>query len=162
MDSSTPGNSEISSCENSNPAPRGIAKYGRGAKAWISEDALRQKLERRSQPVKAVQPPGKEFVTQQVMHSKNENYSPSVNYITIDDIPFQVTDGGSKLLRRTGMLIPLRLDTRDAQILVETPASASPTPTEAIVSGVIFRRSKNGNLLRAGVTHQGFVFDKRY
>lgn len=42
---------------------------------------------------------------------------------------------------------------------IDTFVTAKATPEEAIVSGVLFKRSKNGNLVRAGVVQQGFVFD---
>jgi hypothetical protein len=100
---STPNQEQVehSSDENLSTQHRGVAKYGRGAKAWISEDALRRKLERRKQFVNSARTSGKDFTKEQVTPN-SETSSPSPGYITIDDIPFQVTNGGSKLRRTTG------------------------------------------------------------
>lgn len=57
-----------------------------------------------------------------------------VHEIQIDGIRFQVTDGGSKLIRVSGD---------------SNPAHA--TPKQAKIGGVTFFRSKNGNLYRAGL-----------
>ena len=103
--SSTPEQIEISSDENSHSTSRGIAKHGRGAKAWMSKDALRQKLERRKQFANNIQATNKDIVDQQVMLSRTGASSQSVNHITVDGIPFRVTDGGKKLLRTTGRLV---------------------------------------------------------
>jgi hypothetical protein len=158
--SSVPEQVELSSDENSNPSPRGVAKYGRGAKAWISEDALRRKLERRKQFANNSQTAEKKVVIQQRRSTKSGTSSPSVGYITIDEISFQVTNGGSKLLRTTGRPTAQCVGTGHAQISTDTSTLSKATPKEATVSGVTFRRSKNGNLVRVAVTHQGFVFKK--
>jgi hypothetical protein len=54
--------------------------------------------------------------------------------ITVHGIPFGVTKNGAKLVK-----IPGRI------------SSDQPTPKTAVVAGVLFRRSKNGNLYRNGV-----------
>ena len=102
----TPEQIEHSSDDNSNPTHRGVAKYGRGAKAWISEDALRRKLERQKHFTDNFQAAGKESVGQQLLPPKSGRASPSVRYITIDDISFQVINGGSKLQRSPGRPLP--------------------------------------------------------
>jgi hypothetical protein len=102
---STPEQVELSSDENSIPTPRGVAKYGRGAKAWISEDALRRNLERKKHLANSSHTAKDGAVAQQPVPSGSGTSSPSVGYINIDGIPFQVTNGGSKLLRSTGRLI---------------------------------------------------------
>ncbi|ERF68548.1 hypothetical protein EPUS_04646 [Endocarpon pusillum Z07020] len=135
---SPPDQIEIPRAENLNPMPRGIAKYGRGARAWISEDALRQQLERQKYHSNSLQATGEDSVIHQSVTSGSDTPTPSTAYITVADIPFQVTNGGSKLLRTT-----------------DTSTLTKPTPKEAVVSGVIFKRSKNGNLVRAAVAHQG-------
>lgn len=97
-----PEQPEVSSDENSKPTRRGVAKYGIGAKAWISEDALRRKLERRKHFANSVQTASTGHATQQAMSSSSGTSSPAAAYIRIDDIPFQVINGGSKLLRISG------------------------------------------------------------
>jgi hypothetical protein len=42
-------------------------------------------------------------------------------------------------------------------MLTDTSDLTKVTPKEAVVSGVVFKRSKNGNLVRTADTHQGFV-----
>lgn len=130
---------EVSGDENSNIGSRGVAKRGRGAKMWISEDALRRKLERRKHFASSIQAAVKDTALQPVISPRSETLSPSMAYITVEDIQFQVTNGGRKLLRITD---------------ISTLAKA--TPKEAIVSGVTFKRTRNGNLVRAGVAQQGF------
>lgn len=88
--------------ENWDLGRRGVAKYGRGAKAWISEDALRRKLERRKHFVDNVHASVNDAAAPQSMV---ESVSPPVAYITIEDIQFQVADAGRKLLRVTGKLV---------------------------------------------------------
>ena len=70
--------------------------------------------------------------------------------ITINNIQFEVQKGGSKLKRLSseraapGFNVPwLPL------ILPDDPSLAARTPKEATVNGVLFKRSKTGNLLRA-------------
>lgn len=98
---------EVSGDENSNIGSRGVAKRGRGAKMWISEDALRRKLERRKHFASSIQAAVKDTALQPVISPRSETLSPSMAYITVEDIQFQVTNGGRKLLRITGRLIPL-------------------------------------------------------
>lgn len=101
---SPPDQIEKPRAENLNPMPRGIAKYGRGARAWISEDALRHQLERQKYHSNSLQATGEDSVIHQSVASGSDTPTPSTAYITVADIPFQVTNGGSKLLRTTGML----------------------------------------------------------
>jgi hypothetical protein len=149
---------QMSSDENANPTRRGVAKYGRGAKAWISEESLRRKLERRKQFTNSSQPAKQDFAAEHSVPFESETNSPAMDYITIDDIPFQVTAGGSKLLRTTGRP---EYDTRSVEdrlkISLDISASGKATPKEAVVSGVTFKRTKNSNLIRSGFAHLGFV-----
>ena len=101
---SPPEQIEIPRAENPNPMPRGIAKYGRGAKAWISEDALRQQLERQKYHSDSLQATGEDSIIHQSITPGSDTLTPSTAYISVADIPFQVTNGGSKLVRTTGML----------------------------------------------------------
>ncbi len=100
---SPPEEIEMPGAENRNLTPRGIAKYGRGAKAWISEDALRQQLERQKYHLNTLQAAGVDSVIHQSIPSGSDTPTTSTAYISVADIPFQVTNGGSKLLRMIGM-----------------------------------------------------------
>jgi hypothetical protein len=96
---------EISSDENTIPTPRGVAKYGKSAKAWLSEDTLRAKLERQKHLAKSAHAAKDCPVSQQPVSIGSGISSPPVGYLNIDGIPFQVTDGGSTLVRSTGRLL---------------------------------------------------------
>ncbi|MCJ1288317.1 hypothetical protein MMC26_007672 [Xylographa opegraphella] len=67
-----------------------------------------------------------------VYHSAKENTS--VYEVIINGLRFQVLKGGSKLLRTLGIT-----------------GLAGSTPKQAVVGGVTFLRSKNGNLYREGL-----------
>ncbi|OCK80533.1 CCCH zinc finger protein [Lepidopterella palustris CBS 459.81] len=75
-----------------------------------------------------------------------------IHEITVDNIRFQVTDGGSKLIRipsewsKTGM-VSGSITSHDIADINAT----QPTPKQAKIGGVTFFRSKNGNLYRAGL-----------
>jgi hypothetical protein len=56
----------------------------------------------------------------------------------------------------------MALGTEHAQMLTDTSNLTTATPEEAIVSGVVFKRSKNGNLVRTADMHQGFVLAMGY
>lgn len=157
--SPTAEHTELSGDENLKIRRRGVARYGRGATAWISEDALRRKVERQKQFANTIQASQKQSVPQ---HNRSlgsrTSSSPSMGYVNVDGIPFKVTDGGSSLMRATGRRESYGDDPGHAQISTDTSTDARPTPKEAIVSGVTFKRSKNGNLIRAEPPHHGFVF----
>lgn len=78
---------------------------------------------------------------------------PSTVYkISIHDVPFQVVNGGSKLVRLSGELLiwlTARALRAGLQIL-DDPSPAKATPKKVDVGGVTFIRSKNGNLHRLG------------
>ena len=91
-------------------------------------------------------------------HLKTLNGHPSQNVATstahelsINGLRFQILDGGSKLARFSSEhanndgVFPSSLQCTDAV------DSASMTPKQANVGGVIFLRSKNGNLYRSGI-----------
>lgn len=71
--------------------------------------------------------------------------------ILVNDIPFQVARGGSKLIRLSGAL-NVSVENMIGTDLpsVDDPSTASNTPKRASVGGVPFVRSKNGNLHRVG------------
>ncbi|KZF23854.1 CCCH zinc finger protein [Xylona heveae TC161] len=76
------------------------------------------------------------LATQNVQSSPSVSVpsSASVHEITINDIHFRVADGGSKLTR-----------------VSDDPNSARATPKSTKIGGVMFFRSKNGNLYRSGI-----------
>ncbi|KAI9831895.1 MAG: hypothetical protein M1819_004617 [Sarea resinae] len=69
--------------------------------------------------------------------------SNSVHEILIHDIPFRVANGGSKLIK------------------LSDSSSARATPKKATVGGVVFVRSKNGNLYRSGIVKAKRAGQKR-
>ena len=76
--------------------------------------------------------------------------------ITLHGIRFRVTNGGSRLLKIPGerphtVYPKSRKDTDVETQLLDDLNSSQPTPKTANVGGVIFVRSKNGNLYRSGV-----------
>lgn len=123
---SPPEEIEIPRAEYPNLMPRGIAKHGRGAKAWISEHALRHQLERQKYHLESLQATGEDLVINQSIASGSDTPTPSTAYIRVADIPFHVTNGGSKLLRMTGMRHTYTAGAGHAQIL-QTPRT-SPSP----------------------------------
>jgi hypothetical protein len=153
--SSTPERFEMSSDENSNPTQAGIQKYGNATRAWISEDVLRQKIERkkRLETNTDIQETG--FIPSKPVSHQGSGYSTPVNYITVDGIRFRLSADGSKLLRDIGMNIPARDHAEHAQPSIDSSTAA--TPKVATVSGVVFKRTKNGNLIRAEAVQKGLV-----
>jgi len=99
---------ELSSDENTVPTSRGVAKYGRGTKAWISEAALRRKLGRQKLFASSTHAAKDGPVAQQPVPAGSGTSSPPVGYLNIDGILFRVTNGGSKLVRNTGRLLYTR------------------------------------------------------
>lgn len=71
--------------------------------------------------------------------------------ILVNDIPFKIAHGGSKLVRLSSMraLRDLRVPGTGLPV-VDDPNTANTTPKRVNVAGVTFVRSKNGNLHRLG------------
>jgi hypothetical protein len=84
--------------------------------------------------------------------------STSSQQIIVNDVPFKVVRGGSKLIRISSMslLNPLVLSGTGSPVL-DDPNTANTTPKRVTVAGVTFVRSKNGNLHRLGA-----VASKKY
>ncbi|KKK17296.1 hypothetical protein P175DRAFT_0519945 [Aspergillus ochraceoroseus IBT 24754] len=71
--------------------------------------------------------------------------------ILVNDIPFKVSRGGSKLIRiSSANPINLILVERAGLPLIDNPNTANTTPKRVKIAGVAFVRSKNGNLHRLG------------
>ncbi len=90
----------------------------------------------------------------QVTGSSHESDpSTRAHVITVNDIQFRVTNGGSKLVRVSGtasLLSGFRSFLLTGWILGDDSGPQS-TPKKANVGGVTFLRSKNGNLYRSGL-----------
>lgn len=87
--------------------------------------------------------------------------TPQSYQIVVEGIPFAVAKNGSKLVKLPGASLPLPVSPPrspgydfyedSAYSSLGDPNPASSTPKTAIVGGVKFYRSKNGNLYRHGV-----------
>ncbi|PYH97827.1 hypothetical protein BO71DRAFT_416741 [Aspergillus ellipticus CBS 707.79] len=76
---------------------------------------------------------------------------PSAEYqVLVNDIPFRVSRGGSKLIRVSGACAGDFLVKRAGLPVLDDPNTANNTPKRVTVAGVTFVRSKNGNLHRLG------------
>ena len=76
---------------------------------------------------------------------------PTIHEITINGLRFQVLDGGSKLARIRGERFDIGIYTNMCSHVPGPTDSASSTPKQAMIGGVTFFRSKNGNLYRSGI-----------
>lgn len=76
---------------------------------------------------------------------------PTAHQILINDVPFKIARGGSKLIRvsSTSFVDDLFLS-RIGLPFIDDPGTANTTPKRVTVAGVSFVRSKNGNLHRLG------------
>ena len=82
--------------------------------------------------------------------ANNKSEGNTGHNITINNIQFEVQKGGSKLKRLSSEQAASGFDILWLSlILPDDPSLAARTPKEATVNGVLFKRSKNGNLLRA-------------
>ena len=77
---------------------------------------------------------------------------PSAEYqVYLNDIPFRVSRGGSKLIRVSGAAFSAATLTKRAGLpLIDDPNTVNNTPKRVTIAGVTFVRSKNGNLHRLG------------
>lgn len=82
---------------------------------------------------------------------------PMTYQIFVNGIPFQVANGGSKLIRLSSTSLSGAPCSRTGLPVVDDPNTASMTPKRVSVGGVTFVRSKRGNLHRLGA-----VTSKRY
>ena len=72
------------------------------------------------------------------------------HHISINNIQFAVLNGGSKLKRLSSeQSLSESHPSWLSLILPDDPSLAARTPKEVSINGVLFKRSKNGNLLRA-------------
>ena len=78
--------------------------------------------------------------------------TPSAYEITIHGIRYQVSNGGSRLVKVPGqstVIVPIGL--MPTQNAIDGLNTTKSTPKSATVGGVTFMRTKNGNLIRAGI-----------
>lgn len=72
--------------------------------------------------------------------------------ILVNEIPFRISQGGSKLIRMSGA-IPIETSLEQGAslpLITDDPRTASNTPKRVAIAGVNFVRSKSGNLHRLG------------
>ncbi|KAG2006449.1 hypothetical protein GB937_008737 [Aspergillus fischeri] len=82
--------------------------------------------------------------------------------VYLNDIPFKIAKGGSKLVRVSGgNPFCAAAGRRTGLPLVDDPNTANITPKKVTVAGVTFVRSKNGNLHRLGAKTDGSQEEKR-
>ncbi|KAJ9303139.1 hypothetical protein DTO271G3_513 [Paecilomyces variotii] len=108
------------------------------ARTKAIEQSRKLKAEKRTKVEEAkvlnyAQGVGRQYPSAVPSHAPATAPRSTVYQILVNDIPFQVARGGSKLIR-----------------LSNDPASANSTPKRVTVGGVPFIRSKNGNLHRLG------------
>lgn len=76
---------------------------------------------------------------------------PAAHQILVNDVPFKIARGGSKLIRISGTSISDdSISLRTGLPVIDDPNTANTTPKRVTVAGVAFVRSKNGNLHRLG------------
>ena len=127
------------------------------ARTKALEETRRLKAQRRTQVEEAkilryAQGAGSKFPASVTTHGIASS-QPSASYqISVNDIPFRIARGGSKLIRLS-RAIPSDVIMKQGAGLpfeIDDPKTANNTPKRATVAGVYFVRSKNGNLHRLG------------
>ncbi|KAJ5641420.1 hypothetical protein N7490_005420 [Penicillium lividum] len=90
-------------------------------------------------------------VLQYAQGSSSASVSTASQQILVNDVPFKVVRGGSKLVRVSSMSpLDLLVPSGTGSPVLDDPNSANTTPKRVTVAGVTFVRSKNGNLHRLG------------
>ena len=84
-------------------------------------------------------------------YSDQNKATPTVHELLINGLRFHVLDGGSKLARIRGEGANSEQNTHLSLRHIGAADSASTTPKQVTIGGVIFLRSKNGNLYRSGM-----------
>ncbi|KAJ5763038.1 hypothetical protein N7533_001719 [Penicillium manginii] len=75
---------------------------------------------------------------------------PVAHQILVNDVPFKIARGGSKLIRISSTWDHNNLSPIIGLPIIDDPNTANTTPKRVTVAGVAFVRSKNGNLHRLG------------
>lgn len=140
------------------------------ARTKALEETWKLKARKRAQVEEAkvlryAQGVGRQFPTSSVTTTTTQapaTTQPSAGYrILINDIPFRIARGGSKLIRLSSANpIGATLKQRASlPLTIDDPKTANNTPKKVSVAGVTFVRSKNGNLHRLGaVTSKRWEF----
>ena len=139
-----------------------VVKTGIKSKQWLSpaqraaKEAGRKRYEQQQHQVE------KDRVLEHVSSQprKTNSRAPKHDCVFLDGITFRVTKGGNKLVRDIGKrelfanLIPQMECSKSTD---DRQSSHIPTPRDSNVGGVSFRRTKNGNLVRAMGVTKGLV-----
>jgi hypothetical protein len=113
-------------------------------------EAIRQTTERKRLARDARE---KSKITSHLASLQRQSNTASLE-VEIDHQKFRVTDDGSKLIRvdsKQQTCIGANLQVAGLTAWSDNPNTARSTPKRAIVGGVTFLRSKNGNLYRSGL-----------
>lgn len=125
------------------------------ARAKAIEESRRLKAERRARIEEAkvlryAQGAGRQYQGVPA-HAPAAAQRPTAYQIMVNDIPFQVARGGSKLIRLSSAAsVPDKSNPRAGLPVLDDPNTAKATPKRVTVGGVTFVRSKSGNLHRLG------------
>lgn len=170
--SSTPGQTNENLRESRSATPNGwVAKRDRHmqlinsaiydkeaqARAKAMEQTRKAKAEKKARIEQAkvlryAQGFGRPHHTTSVAPQVSATSQPQGEYqVYLNDIPFRIAKGGSKLVRVSGgNSFCAAAVTRTGLPFVDDPNTANITPKKVTVAGVTFVRSKNGNLHRLG------------
>ncbi|WPG97981.1 CCCH zinc finger protein [Acrodontium crateriforme] len=117
------------------------------------EREAKQKLERKEATRTARRQLKNREEQSKLVHHVNTASSPGNRILEVEGIRFQLQDDGSKLVRvagehisRDGTNTGITLNTLDSS------TASKESPKRAMIAGVLFLRTKNGNLIRATVT----------
>jgi hypothetical protein len=147
---------------------QGVVKRGGATVKWLSAEQNIAKMESMKRHEEQLHKAEKHRVMQhaQIQHApthsspNSKRYQPTTNkpkVISVQGTEFEVTSGGSKLVRLSGVLDPILDSVFAHSTLTDEPALAMATPKQISVNGVPFTRSKNGNLIRTKAIKQGSV-----
>ncbi|KAK2758738.1 hypothetical protein FQN54_003428 [Arachnomyces sp. PD_36] len=140
------------------------------ARVKAIEESLRMKAQKKTereeaQVIRHAQGVGSRQPTVSASQAPGGGGPRSTSYqLIVDDIPFQVVKGGSKLIRVSSETshLPRHLFPGASLPLLDDPTTAGTTPKRVKVGGVDFVRSKKGNLHRVGaVASKRFVANQQ-
>ena len=148
---------------------QGVVKRGGATVKWLSPEQNLAKVKGRQRHEQELHKAEKDRVMQfsrtlpikpaplQSEDTGNTGTVTTLQGITINGMNFQVSSGGSKLVRLDSMCATSFTLNRITQVHLDEPNWAMTTPKETTINGVLFRRSKHGNLIRAKAIMKGFV-----
>ena len=118
------------------------------ARSKAMEETRRRKAARRDDVEKQKM---RRYLQTRVSQPAQATPSSALHEILIDGLRFQVLNGGSKLLRNRGEILVSLGQKIPSSKETGVHESGTSTPKQAVVGGVTFFRSKNGNLYRSGL-----------